>query len=74
VAVAIIRSIVVQHAMSMALHCLELEPLSWGKQVAVKLNDTWSSAEDASARRRLSESCAASCDGFGCQPYWSRDS
>jgi hypothetical protein len=46
VAVAITQNIVIQHAMSEALHHLELEPLIRGKQVAVELNGTWSSAED----------------------------
>lgn len=49
VAVAITQNIVIQHAISEALHCLELDPLIRSKQVAVKLNDTWASAEDTTA-------------------------
>jgi uncharacterized protein (DUF362 family) len=49
VAVAITQNIVIQHAISEALHCLELDPLIQSKQVAVKLNDTWASAEDTTA-------------------------
>ena len=49
VAVAITQNIIIQHAMSEALHYLELEPLIRGKHVAVKLNDTWASAEDTTA-------------------------
>jgi uncharacterized protein (DUF362 family) len=49
VAVAITQNIIIQHAMSEALHYLELEPLIRGKQVAVKLNDTWASVEDTTA-------------------------
>jgi uncharacterized protein (DUF362 family) len=46
VAVAITPNVVIQPGMSDALHHLELEPLIRGKHVAVKLNDTWASAED----------------------------
>ena len=49
VAVVITQNIIIQHAMSEALHYLELEPLIRGKQVAVKLNDTWASVEDTTA-------------------------
>ena len=46
VAVAITPNVAIQPGMSEALHHLELEPLIRGKHVAVKLNDTWASAED----------------------------
>jgi uncharacterized protein (DUF362 family) len=49
VAVAITQNIVIQHAITEALHHLELEPLIRGKRVAVKPNDTWASAEDTTA-------------------------
>jgi uncharacterized protein (DUF362 family) len=49
VAVAITQHVVIQHAMSEALHHFELEPLIRGKRVAVKPNDTWASAEDTTA-------------------------
>jgi len=58
VAVTITQNVVIQHAMSEALHHLELEPLIRGKQVAVKLNDTWASAEDITAVTQPDTLCA----------------
>ena len=49
VAVAITQNFVIEQAMTVALHRLELEPLIRGKRVAVKPNDTWASAEDTTA-------------------------
>jgi uncharacterized protein (DUF362 family) len=49
VAVAITQNVVIEQAITEALHHLELEALIRGKRVAVKPNDTWASAEDTTA-------------------------
>jgi uncharacterized protein (DUF362 family) len=49
VAVAITQDLVIEQAITEALHHLELEALIRGKLVAVKANDTWASAEDTTA-------------------------
>ena len=49
VAVAITQHVAIEHAISQALHYLELEALIRGQRVAVKPNDTWASAEDTTA-------------------------
>ena len=49
VAVVITQNFVIEQAITEALQHLELEPLIRGKQVAVKPNDTWASAEDTTA-------------------------
>jgi uncharacterized protein (DUF362 family) len=49
VAVAITQNFVIEQAITEALQHLELDALIRGKQVAVKPNETWASAEDTTA-------------------------